>query len=86
MPLHLIVHLQQFSTEQLDELDRLEGQRRVRRVLGVDITEITIPVAPGRNLAVLVEAAARNYLLMSQGVYASSDLQERQRQILAKGF
>ncbi|MGB0865429.1 MAG: HPr(Ser) kinase/phosphatase [Granulosicoccaceae bacterium] len=86
MTLHLIVHLKQCTTEDLQNFDRLDGQRRVRRILGVEITEITIPVAPGRNLAVLVEAAARNFLLMSQGIYASADLQERQRQFLAKGF
>ncbi len=86
MTLHLIVHLQQFSDEELHSFDRLEGQRRVRRVLGVEVTEITIPVAPGRNLAVLVEAAARNFLLMSQGIYASADLQDKQRQYLAKRF
>lgn len=86
MDLHLIVHLQQCSDDELQGFDRLDGQRRVRRVLGVEVTEITIPVAPGRNLAVLVEAAARNFLLMSQGIYASADLQERQRQYLAKGF
>lgn len=86
MTLQLIVHLQQCTTEDLQDFDRLDGQRRVRRILGVEITEITIPVAPGRNLAVLVEAAARNFLLMSQGIYASADLQERQRQHLAKGI
>lgn len=86
MTLHLIVHLQQFSAKELQNFDRLEGQRRVRRLMGVEITEITIPVAPGRNLAVLVEAAVRNFLLMSQGVYASADLQEQQRQFLAKEF
>ncbi|XP_076037906.1 HPr kinase/phosphorylase-like [Oratosquilla oratoria] len=46
MVLHLIVHLQQFSADELQSFDRLEGQRRVRRVLGIEITEITIPVAP----------------------------------------
>lgn len=86
MTLHVIVHLQHLSAEELEDVDRLEGQFRVRRVLGVEVTEITIPVAPGRNLAVLVEAAARNFMLMSQGVYASADLQERQRQYLAKGL
>jgi len=86
MTLHLIVHLRQFNAVELQSFDRLEGQRRVRRILGIEITEITIPVAPGRNLAVLVEAAARNFMLMSQGIYASADLTERQRQYLAKRF
>ncbi len=86
MTLHLIVHLQQCTDEDLQHFDRLDGQRRVRRILGIEVTEITIPVAPGRNLAVLVEAAARNFMLMSQGIYASADLQEKQRQFLAKGI
>lgn len=79
MPLQLIVDLKQFDAESLSDIDRLEGKRRVCDFLGVDITEITLPVAPGRNLAVLVEAAVRNYLLMAKGVYAAEDLQERQR-------
>ncbi|MEM7377223.1 MAG: HPr(Ser) kinase/phosphatase [Pseudomonadota bacterium] len=79
MPLNLIVDLRQFDADGLSDLDRLEGKRRVCDFLGVDITEITLPVAPGRNLAVLVEAAVRNYLLMAQGDYAAEDLQERQR-------
>ncbi len=79
MPLNLIVDLKQFDAEHLSDIDRLEGKRRVCDFLGVDITEITLPVAPGRNLAVLVEAAVRNYLLMVKGEYAAEDLQERQR-------
>jgi len=77
--LNLIVDLKQFDAEHLSDIDRLEGKRRVCDFLGVDITEITLPVAPGRNLAVLVEAAVRNYLLMVKGEYAAEDLQERQR-------
>ena len=79
MPLSLIVDLKQLEADSLRDIDRLEGKRRVCDFLGVDITEITLPVAPGRNLAVLVEAAVRNYLLMAQGDYAAEDLQERQR-------
>lgn len=82
MPLNLIVDLNELSSEDLQDIDRLEGKRRVCDFLGVDITEITLPVAPGRNLAVLVEAAVRNYRLMAQGVYAAEDLQERQRQMM----
>jgi len=38
---------------------------------------ICMPVAPGRNLAILVEVAARNQLLRSRGLNAARDLAER---------
>ncbi|MDQ7076035.1 MAG: hypothetical protein Q9O24_13025 [Gammaproteobacteria bacterium] len=61
--LKLIIHLKHQS--QHDSLphgmERIIGNSRSRRVLGIDITEITLPVAPGRNLAVLVETAVRNF-------------------------
>ena len=42
--------------------------------VGVPITRITIPVAPGRNLAALVEAGVRNYLLRQGGYNASNHI------------
>ena len=41
-----------------------------------------MPVAPGRNLAILVEVAARNQLLRSRGLYAARDLVTRLEQQL----
>jgi len=38
------------------------------RVLDLDVPRITLPVMPGRNLAVLTEAAARQHVLRSKGV------------------
>jgi len=40
---------------------------------------VTVPIAPGRNMAVLVETAVRHYLLRLQGYDASEDFIERQR-------
>lgn len=83
--LKLIVRLEPFDKESLNELDRLEGSYRTRRILEVDIPEITIPVAPGRNLAVLVECAARNHLLRLSGYNASEAFMKRQRKLIARG-
>jgi HPr kinase/phosphorylase len=71
--LRLIVRLEPMSKEQMLTLDRLEGSYRARDILGVEIAEITLPVAPGRNLAILVECAARNYGLRMGGYNASED-------------
>jgi HPr kinase/phosphorylase len=43
----------------------------------VKVPLISMPVAPGRNLAILVEVAARNQLLRSRGVNAARDLAAR---------
>jgi HPr kinase/phosphorylase len=79
--LRLIVHLTSLHPETMstaDPMQRLTGSRGVRRVLDVDIPEIRVPVLPGRNLAVLVEAAARQYLLRSQGIDPAQTFVDRQ--------
>jgi serine kinase of HPr protein (carbohydrate metabolism regulator) len=46
-------------------------------VLGVDVPLIRMPVAPGRNIAILVEVAARNHLLKERGYDAARHFAER---------
>jgi HPr kinase/phosphorylase len=45
--------------------------------MGVEIPMIRMPVAPGRNIAILVEVAARNQLLRSRGAHAARELVDR---------
>ncbi len=77
--LRLVVMLEQMTPDRLKSIDRLQGDYRTRRVLGVDIPEISLPVAPGRNLAVLLECAVRNHSLKEQGYNAADDFCERQQ-------
>lgn len=77
--LRLIVHLAQLNNEELAGMDRLTGVTSSRTVLGLKIPQVTVPIAPGRNMAVLVETAVRHYLLRLQGYDASEDFIERQR-------
>lgn len=83
--LRLIIKLERLSERQLRALDRLRGSRGSRRLLGVEIPEITLPVAPGRNLAVLVEAAVRNHVLNLKGYDAGRDLSDRQQNYILRG-
>jgi HPr kinase/phosphorylase len=67
--LRLIVHLTKPALEpQPAGLERLTGDLGVRRVLDLDVPMITLPVMPGRNLAVLTEAATRTHILRAKGV------------------
>lgn len=77
--LRLIVHLKRMDDEQISAMERLTPQSGTREVLGVSIPQVTIPVAPGRNMAILVEAAVRNHLLRLKGYDATEVLIERQQ-------
>ena len=78
--LRLIIVLQEMGDAAA--MDRLHGSRRMRTIMEVEIPEITLPVGPGRNLAVLVEAAVRNHILSIKGYDASQAFIERQKQRL----
>jgi len=80
--LRLILKLVQMSEAEMHTIDRLHGARTTRTILGVDIPEITLPVAPGRNLAVLAEAAARNHTLLLKGYDSSRLFMERQTRFM----
>lgn len=77
----LIIHLT--LAEQWDEVDRLDMRASERHILGVGVPEVRIPVAVGRNLAVLVEVAVRNHILKLRGVNPSEEFIERQRAAIA---
>ena len=80
--LKLIVKLKTISDAQMLELDRLYGEYSSRTILGVEMPEIMLPVAPGRNLAVLLECAVRNHSLKLQGYVAADELAELQQRAL----
>jgi HPr kinase/phosphorylase len=82
MDLHLVVHLATISHSRMQEIDRLMGTRRMQRMLEIEVPEIELPVAPGRNLAVLVEAAARNQILYNTGYNAAEDFIARQQRLM----
>ena len=82
--LRLIIVLQ--DIEESTEIDRLHGSRRLRSIQNVDIPEVTLPVGPGRNLAVLVEAAVRNHILIAKGYDAGEAFIERQKRRLEQAY
>lgn len=77
--LHLVAELCAFQQD--EEYERLGLDDMAREVLGVPIPLIRVPVNPGRNMAVLLEVAARNQLLKNAGHHAARAFAER----LARG-
>ena len=80
--LRLILKLVPMSEEQMHNIDRLHGARTTQTILGVEVPQITLPVAPGRNLAVLAEAAARNHTLLRKGFDSAKLFMERQARFM----
>ena len=84
MPLDLIINMVTLDRHNKADFDRLGDRRRTREILGIEFAEVTLPVAPGRNMAVLVEAAARTHLLQESEYNAAEDLIARQKQAIAQ--
>lgn len=77
--LRLIVHLErQDPQDDPKPVDRLYGDQGRQQVLDLDVPLITLPVAAGRNLAVLVEAAVRSHILKAKGIDAAQTFIDRQ--------
>ncbi len=83
--LRVIVHLEDHSNEKFSELDRLQVNATFQEILGVGIRKVTIPVAAGRNLAVLVETAVRNFVLNLRGIDSTREFIERQQRLMDEG-
>jgi HPr kinase/phosphorylase len=77
----LIVHLQRSSDTEAN-MERLPISNLNESIMNVDVRKVIIPVAAGRNLAVLVEAAVRNYVLQLRGIDSTQDFIERQQQVM----
>ncbi len=84
-PLDLIIQLEMADKLQPQLLDRLNTISQLEKVLGVKVTKMQIPVAAGRNIAVLVEAAVRNYMLQLRGVNSTKQFMQRHNRELKKG-
>jgi len=78
--LKLIVQLERMSASPARAEERLPLTASHEPMLGVEIRKVTLPVAAGRNLAVLTEAAVRNYVLQMRGVDSTDEFSARQAQ------
>jgi len=71
----LVVHFDRWDPAR--EYDRLGLDENVHTLLGLPVPMVRMPVAPGRNLAILVEVAARNQILKTRGIHAARALTDR---------
>ena len=77
----LVVELVEWSEQ--EEYDRLGLEDRGYPILDYHVSMVKIPVRPGRNLATIIEVAARNQLLKLQGHNSAVAFQERLNRAIA---
>jgi HPr kinase/phosphorylase len=80
----LVVQLERWDPRR--EYERLGLDDEHFDILGLRIPLIRMPVAPGRNIAILVEVAARNQLLRMRGHHAARELAKRLEETLRQGM
>ena len=75
--IELVIQLENWDNSKV--YDRLGDQPETEEILGIPLTKMTIPVSPGRNLAVVVETAASVYRLSQMGYNAMDELSDRMK-------
>jgi HPr kinase/phosphorylase len=80
----LVVQLERWDPSR--EYERLGLDEEYFEVLSLRVPLIRMPVAPGRNIAILVEVAARNQLLRARGHHAARELAQRLEDALRQGM
>jgi HPr kinase/phosphorylase len=71
----LVINMEQWDSTK--NYDRMGLETQKTEILGLQIPSLTIPVKPGRNLAVIIEVAAMNSRQKKLGYNAAEDLLNR---------
>lgn len=67
------------------EYDRLGLEDQSETILGVEVPRFLVPVRPGRNLAIIIEVAARNLRARQMGVHSAREFNEQLLQWIKAG-
>ena len=70
--------------DQHKQYDRLGLDEEKIKIIDTEVTKLTIPVRPGRNLAVILEVAAMNFRLKRMGVNAAENFTERLNNVIGE--
>ena len=78
--INMVIHLEKWDEQK--EYDRLGLEDEYTTLMGVKLPRIVMPVKPGRNLAIIIEVAARNYSLKQLGYSAAQELDRRTNELM----
>ncbi|MRG84742.1 HPr(Ser) kinase/phosphatase [Salinibacillus xinjiangensis] len=76
----LVINLELWDKDK--QYDRLGLDEDTMKIMDVELPQATIPVRPGRNLAVIIEVAAMNFRLKRMGINAAKEFSNRLTQMI----
>lgn len=76
----LVIHLEAWKEKKA--YDRLGLTEDFTTIMDVRVPQVVLPVRPGRNVAVVIEVAARNYSLKQMGYSAAKELDRRLNEMM----
>lgn len=79
----LVINLE--TWDQSKQYDRLGLDEEKMKIIDTELTKLTIPVRPGRNLAVIIEVAAMNFRLKRMGINSALQFTDRLSQAIEEG-
>ncbi|TMW72407.1 HPr(Ser) kinase/phosphatase [Alteribacter natronophilus] len=79
----MVIHLELW--DQKKQYDRLGLDEDMMTIFETDVPKLTVPVRPGRNLAVIIEVAAMNFRLKRMGINAAQQFTERLNSVIEEG-
>ncbi|TDY44514.1 Hpr(Ser) kinase/phosphatase [Alicyclobacillus sacchari] len=77
----MVIHLEAWRENHA--YDRLGIDMETMKILDLEVPKVTVPVRPGRNLAVIVEVAAMNFRLKGMGLDAAKAFTQELEQVIA---
>lgn len=77
----MCIHLERWDSKK--EYERFGLEENYIDIMGIDVPYQVIPVKPGRNLAIIIEVAARNLSLKRMGYSAARELDRRLNELIA---
>ena len=80
--IEMVIHLEKWDSTK--EYDRMGLTEEKETILGVEVPYQVMPVKPGRNLAIIIEVAARNLSLKRMGYSAAHELDRRLNEMIAR--
>jgi HPr kinase/phosphorylase len=79
----LVISLEIWDSKK--QYDRLGLDEEKMKIIDTEITKLTVPVRPGRNLAVIIEVASMNFRLKKMGVNAAQQFTDRLSDVIEEG-
>ncbi|SDC12937.1 HPr kinase/phosphorylase [Terribacillus halophilus] len=79
----IVINLE--TWDQSKQYDRVGLDEDTMKIMDVNVPKMTVPVRPGRNLAVIIEVAAMNFRLKRMGVNAAEEFSQRLTKMIETG-